>query len=61
MGIIGGMEHFYKTNKRRGWNKGECQSGWNRKQTIQIVEVDISNKHIYSYAVRFFKLFFTLA
>ena len=55
-GIIGGMENFWKTNKREvGLKKGK--SGWERKQKTQIVEVDISNKHTYSYVIRFSKLF----
>ena len=32
------------------WNKRGWKSGWDRRQKTQIVEVDISNEHIYSYA-----------
>ena len=38
--------------KGEGWTNG-CD----RKQKAQIVEVDISNEHIYSYLIRVFKLF----
>ena len=30
---------------------------WDRRQKIQIVEVDVSNKHVCSYATPFLKLF----
>ena len=53
MGIIRGMENFWKTN-RWGGIKGGLRSGWDRKQKTQIFEVDISNKHGYSYAVLIF-------
>ena len=46
VGVIGGgVEIFWKTYIRG------VESGWGRKQKAQIVEVSISNKHIYPYAV----------
>ena len=57
MGIIGAMENFWKSNKWGVEYKGGWRNGFDRKQKTQIAEVNISNKHIYLYAIRVFKLF----
>ena len=59
-GIIGGGSKIFEKLIKGGWNKRGMENGWDRKQKKRIVEVDISNKQISSYAIRFFKLILAL-
>ena len=55
--VIGEMENFWKTNKRRGWNKRGGEHGWDGKWKAQMAQANIPNEHFCLYAAHILKLF----